>query len=306
MEQFLQFIFILAIAKYCIDAALTRRVAAMAAYAAVLAAVAFALWPTVIGWRGDMIADLLSDGPLVADGALVITLEAVAGIFISILMLDSLFDKPGAIEPTGPAKAKEHPPEINVADDPDAVVSTQSAETKGSLPKADLSDGSDVTEPPVSAGTGENRPILSTPEEGRRKALFVLKVLPGVICFFAVVYFELLFFRSFVGIDFLALALSYAAIVAAGIFLLSAVLGRLMPGESTKLEAKIVLDMAILLVGLLVNASIASYNISSSHTEISPAPMILFVAVTTLLAALGLLSYKVSPLIKKLLHGFHK
>jgi len=229
MEQFLQFIFILAIAKYCLDAALTRRTAVMAAYAAVLAAVAFALWPTVIGWRGDMIADLLSDGPLVADGALVITLEAVAGIFISIMLLDNYF----------------------------------------------------------------------MPRRKRRRSLFVLKVLPGVICFFAAVYFELLFFRSFVGIDFMTVALMYAGIVLAGTFAVSLAFGWLMPGESTKLEAKIVIDMAILFIGLFVNASIASYNISSSHTEISPAPMAVFVAVTVVFAASGLLLHKVSPVIKK-------
>lgn len=260
MEQFLQFIFVLAIAKYCIDAALTRRVAVMAGYALVLAAVAFALWPTVIGWRGDMIADLLSDGPLVADAALIITVEAVAGIFISVLLLDNVFDETSAIEFTRIAEARKR------------------------LPKANY----------------------FMPKEKRRRSLFVLKVLPGVICFFAAVYFELLFFRSFVGVDFLTLALSYAGIVAAGVFLLSAALGWLMPGESTKLEAKIVLDMAILFMGLFVNASIASYNVSSSRTEVSLAPLVVFVSAAAVMAALGFLCYKVSPSIKKIFHGFHK
>ena len=43
MEQFLQFIFILALAKYCINAALTRRIFVEEIYAAVLAVVGFAV-----------------------------------------------------------------------------------------------------------------------------------------------------------------------------------------------------------------------------------------------------------------------
>ena len=228
MEQFLQFIFILALAKYCINAALTRRIFVEAIYATVLAVVGFAVWPLVVNWRGDMIADLLSNSPLVADSALLITLEAVAGIFISVFLLDNYF----------------------------------------------------------------------MPKEKRRKSIFVLKVLPGVICFFAVAYFELLFFRSCVGMDFDKVALLYTAIVFAVVFGLSFLLGWLMPGESTKLEAKIVLDMAILFMGLFVNASIASYNISSSHTEVLWTPMLALIAMMVVLAVLGFIVYNVSPKIK--------
>ena len=98
--------------------------------------------------------------------------------------------------------------------------------------------------------------------------------------------------------DFDKVALLYTAIVFAVVFGLSFLLGWLMPGESTKLEAKIVLDMAILFMGLFVNASIASYNISSSHTEVLWTPMLALIAMMAVLAVLGFIVYNVSPKIK--------
>lgn len=240
MEQFLQFIFVLALAKYCVNAALTRRASVMALYAAVPAAVAFAIWPLVVETRGDVIASLLADTSLVADGALLITLEAVAGIFITIFVLDNYF----------------------------------------------------------------------MPKERRKRSIFVLKVLPGVVCFFAVAYFELLFFKASAGREFVTTALMYSALIFGVIMGFSLLLGYLMPGESTKLEAKILLDMVILFIGLFVNASIASYSVSSSHIELEFAPMLILLAMISVLAICGMVlfktKHKINNRIKKILNKTSK
>ena len=51
MEHYIQVIFVLALAKYCLKAAMTGRLWVMAAYAAVAAVVALVLYPAVITRR---------------------------------------------------------------------------------------------------------------------------------------------------------------------------------------------------------------------------------------------------------------
>ncbi len=230
MDSFLQFIFVLAAAKYCVNAALTRRVWLMALYAAVMAVTAFAVHPVVIGWRGDMAEELLVNGAIVADVALLITLEAVAGIFISVFVLDNYF----------------------------------------------------------------------MPSHKRRRSVFVLKVLPGVVCFVAAAYFESLFFRSFAGMEFATGAALYGCIVFAVVFGGSMAASGLMPGESVKLESRIILDMAILFVGLFVGASVTSYNTSGGHTQVETAPLLALAAMVGTGVAAGYGWHKVSPAVRGL------
>ncbi|MDE7356200.1 MAG: hypothetical protein K2N21_05470 [Rikenellaceae bacterium] len=230
MESFLEFIFVLAAVKYCLSAALTRRVWLMALYGAVMAVAAFAIYPVVIGWRGDMAERMLANGSVVADAALLITVEAAAGIFVSVFVLDNYF----------------------------------------------------------------------MPSHKRRLRVFVLKVLPGVVCFFAAAYFESLFFRSFAGVEFAAGAAIYSCMLFAAVFGGSVAVSRLMPGESVKLESRIMLDMVMLFAALFINASVASYNTSSSHVEVNAAPVAALAAIVAAGVAAGYGCYRMAPAARRL------
>ena len=126
MELYIQIIFVLALAKFCLKAAMTGRFWTMACYAFFAALVSLALYPTVIEQPATVITNLLADRELVTDGAVLTTTEAILGIFVSVFLLSNYFK----------------------------------------------------------------------PKGQRRKSVFVLKVVPGILWIFAVAYFELLFFRQ--------------------------------------------------------------------------------------------------------------
>jgi hypothetical protein len=171
----------------------------MLLYAGIAAAWAMLLYPVVITQPVTIVSQLLANHKFVTDGAVITTLEAITGIFISISLLDNYF----------------------------------------------------------------------MPKNKRKKSLYLLKIMPGILFFFSIAYFELLFFKWRVGSDFLSTAFYYAAVIAIVIFLLSCLIRFLVPGESMKLELKILLNIAILIIGLLINSAIADYNLS--HAEISVA-----------------------------------
>ena len=191
MELYIQIIFVLALAKFCLKAAMTGRFWTMACYAFFAALVSLALYPTVIEQPATVITNLLADRELVTDGAVLTTTEAILGIFVSVFLLSNYFK----------------------------------------------------------------------PKGQRRKSVFVLKVVPGILWIFAVAYFELLFFRQRVGADFGATAAIYAGIVFAVVLLAAGFIHLFVRHESMKLELKIMLNMGILLIGLLVNASVADSTV---------------------------------------------
>lgn len=119
------------------------------------------------------------------------------------------------------------------------------------------------------------------PKQKRRKSLFVLKVIPGVLAPVGVLYFELMFFKMRVAGDFLVTALLYSGLTVAVVAALSVLLKRIVEGESMKLELKLLLNMMILAIGLLINSAVADYNISSADTRAEWEPL----AVITLLSA---------------------
>ena len=218
MEHYIQVIFVLALAKYCLKAAMTGRLWVMAAYAAVAAVVALVLYPAVITRPVTIVAGLLADRRLVTDGAVLTTLEATLGIFTSIYLLDNYFK----------------------------------------------------------------------PRAQRRRRIFVLKVVPGVLWMLGVAYFELLFFRERVGADFRATAALYAALIFAAVLLTAWVIHTLIRRESLKLELKILLNMGILFIGLLVNATVADYNTSDAQSTVAWGALGALCGTAALLFALGL------------------
>ena len=228
MELYIQIIFVLALAKFCLKAAMTGRFWTMACYAFFAALVSLALYPTVIEQPATVITNLLADRELVTDGAVLTTTEAILGIFVSL----SNYFKP-----------------------------------KGQ----------------------------------RRKSVFVLKVVPGILWIFAVAYFELLFFRQRVGADFGATAAIYAGIVFAVVLLAAGFIHLFVRHESMKLELKIMLNMGILLIGLLVNASAAdSTVVYATVSNVEWGALAALTAGTACFFLLGLLLSKIN--FKKLIN----
>lgn len=198
METYVQLILVLALVKYCLEAALAGRFWAIALYGALAAAIGMVAYPIVIEQPVTIVSMLLSDRVLVANGAVITTIEAVAGIFISVFLLDNYFMQ----------------------------------------------------------------------KERRRRSIFILKIIPGVLCVIAIAYFELMFFRWRVGADFMQTALLYCTIVFASVVAMATAMKYLLGGESLKLELKILLNAGILVLGLLINASIADYNLSHAEVDV--------------------------------------
>lgn len=217
MEIFIQLIFIIALAKYCLTAALSGSLWRLVGYAAAAAAVAMAIYPVVIEQPLTIIQQILSDRKAVENLALFTTVEAFAGIFISVYLLDNYF----------------------------------------------------------------------RPKAKRTKMAFIIKVIPGMLAFCGIAYFELLFFKFRAGSDFLTTAVVYAALLLVAVTLLGLLARYALQGESLKLEVKVILNMAILVIGLLISSSVADYNVSHAQATIEWEALTVLTSGAAALIALG-------------------
>lgn len=221
MENYLQFIFLLAITKYSLKASMNTRWWVTLLYPLAAAVLAYLIYPWMIQQRGDSFTAILADKGLVADCAVLITIEAILGILSSVYILDNYFQ----------------------------------------------------------------------PKEKRKRSIFVLKVVPGLLVFIGIAYFELAFFKQFVGVPFGKVALLYSGVIFASVTALSFLLKWLMHGESLKLEAKITLNLLILVIALFVHASLTQYSVSNSQTDVGLVPTLVAVAFFILMCGIGLWSY---------------
>ena len=205
----------------------------MLLYAFLAALWGYLIYPVIINQPVDIVSRLLRERDIVANGAVITTIEAIAGIFISVSLLDNYFK----------------------------------------------------------------------PKGKRKKTMFVLKVIPGVIFLLAVAYFELMFFKWRVGGDFLVTALLFCTATMAAVFGISYMIKIFATGESMKLEMKLLLNMLILFTGLLINSSVADYNIPSAKTSVELTAMFSLIALAALLFVAGIFieKYKINvlKLIKK-------
>lgn len=91
METFVQLIFIIALIKYCLRAVLSGRLWLLSGYAVLAAVVALAFYPVVIEQPLTIIPRMLADKETVTDTALLTAAEAIAGILISVYLIDNYF-----------------------------------------------------------------------------------------------------------------------------------------------------------------------------------------------------------------------
>lgn len=228
METLVQLILIIALAKYCLTAAQSGNLWRLAGYAAGVAVVGLALYPVVIEQPTTIITELLTSRVAVSNIALLTTAEAIAGIFVSVYLLDNYFK----------------------------------------------------------------------PKTKRTKTAYLLKIMPGVLVYAAIAYFELLFFKLRAGGNFLVTAALYAALLFVAIFVIGLVTKYTLTAESLRLEIKVILNMSILIVGLLVSSSVADYNISHAQTTIEWEALLALTIGTVILILFGIILPKIK-LIKK-------
>ena len=226
METLVKLICIVALAKYLLTAVQSGSLWRLAGYAAIAAVVALALYPVVIEQPVTIIAEWLTSHTAVSNLALLTTTEAIAGIFVSVYLLDNYFK----------------------------------------------------------------------PKSQRTKKAILLKILPGILAFAAIGYFELLFFKVRAGGDFFIMAVLYAVLLFVGVFVTGIGLRKVLTAESLRLEVKVILNMTILIVGLLVSSSVADYNISHAQTIIEWEALIVLTVGTLILIILGALL----PVIKRI------
>lgn len=91
METIIQLIFLISLLKYCLKAALSNNLWLIVGYGALLASLAFALYPVVITQPMTIIGDMLTSREVVGNMALLTTAESISGILISIYLLDNYF-----------------------------------------------------------------------------------------------------------------------------------------------------------------------------------------------------------------------
>ena len=184
--------------KFCLKAAMNSRHWVILCYAMGAALISLLMYPIVIEQPLTIISELLGNEKIVVDIAVITSIESIAGIFMSALLLDNYFME----------KSK------------------------------------------------------------RKKYLKVLKVIPGVVFIFGIAYFQLQFFKVRVGADFLTTAILYSAIIFISTSITAFLLRNTVKSESLRLELKVLLNIAILVIGLLVSSSAADYNSSNAETVI--------------------------------------
>lgn len=91
MESLLQIVVLLAFVRFSCRATFFRSIWGIIAFAITVAVISFLCYPIVIEQSGDFYSTLLADATLVGNVAVLITLESIAGMLLSIGLLQTLF-----------------------------------------------------------------------------------------------------------------------------------------------------------------------------------------------------------------------
>lgn len=91
MEIFIQIILLLSLVKYCLKAAISGRLGYISIFTACAGVIAIGIYPIIIYSPINIIDTILNNQKIVTNGALLTTIESVAGIMLSIKLLDYYF-----------------------------------------------------------------------------------------------------------------------------------------------------------------------------------------------------------------------
>jgi hypothetical protein len=229
MEIVFQFILVAGVLKYSSKATFFDGYRGIWLYSLIGGAIAMASYPIILHTDSDFFAKLMSDKGSVSNIAVVITIEAIAGMFISIGMLHNLF----------------------------------AAKTN--------------------------------------KWISVLKLIPGVLIIGIVFYTELMLFRAMAGISFHWIAITASISVMMATALLSLMLKYVLPDISTRYEMKFLLNLLLLILAVLLNASLADYNTGHYRANTGYTKLLVFVGLAIAGFLVGWLLYRYKRTIHKIL-----
>lgn len=227
MEILLQIAVLLAFLRFVCRATFFHSKWGVAVFALLVALVSFISYPLVIEQSGDFYKTLLADRVLVGNVAVVLTLEAIAGMLLSIGLLNTLFVK-------------------------------------------------------------------------KKGKLYLLKYLPEVLILGAVLYAEQQLFYAFPGYDFRLtaslIAGGLALLVGGGIFFIRWAL----PDLGGRYELNFLINVFLLVIAILMNAGLSSYNTASYQSEIEWQSTLSFLGLILLFVTIGWLLFQFKLKNKKL------
>ena len=133
-----------------------------------------------------------------------------------------------------------------------------------------------------------------SPKVKRKKYLFLLKVTPGILFLLAIPYFELLFFKWRVAGSFWVTAVLFAGLTLGVLMSLAYGIKLVVLGESLKLEMKLLFNLIILFIGLLINASLVDYNVSTVNNVVEWRAMGVLFVFFVVLFGIGFMCSKIN------------
>ncbi len=215
MESLLQVILILSVIKFACKATFYKSYSGVLIFAGLASIFAYIIHPFVIQQNGDFYSIILSKSNRVTDIAVIITLEAISGILIGVVMLQNLF--------------------------------------------------------------------ISK----KRIWVRILKLTPGVLIAGAIFYFELKAFYCFPGLNFKLTAIIISLSLFLAIFLISVFIKKNLRTDSFRYEFKFLLNIFLLIIAIVLNAGLASYNRSSYNIESGFEKLVSFILITFTISVLG-------------------
>lgn len=143
------------------------------------------------------------------------------------------------------------------------------------------------------------------PKTRNRWWSYLMRVVPGLLCFLGIFFFELLFFQYQAGHSFLITAIQYSILLFFTLSILGLLIHFFLDEAALRLELKVILNLEILVIGLIIYCKVAQYNNSQAIVHINWLAMCGFLLLVGLGFLIGFILEKTS-LISKLRNFFNR
>lgn len=129
----------------------------------------------------------------------------------------------------------------------------------------------------------------------------ILKLTPGILIIGAVYYIELAAFKTMAGTDFLWVAVITSTAIIIGVSVVSTGIKFLLPGNTVRYELKFIINIALLILAIMLNAGLADYNRSNYNTEVEFNKLLAFIGITVIGFLLGWILFNNKQRFRKIL-----
>ncbi len=125
-----------------------------------------------------------------------------------------------------------------------------------------------------------------------KSKLHYLKYLPEILILGGVLYAEQQVFYVFPGLDFRLTASLTAGLFSAAVGLLAYIMRWVLPEKGERYELNFLLNVFLLIIAILLNAGLSSYNTGSYESEVEWLSTFVFVGMIVLFLLIGLVLYR--------------